>query len=164
MCPEDNPFYSYLDNLNRKLEEDNFYNHHVLTDVMIGLISTVPNPRARRKQFINAIGSNKFKIGLFKYRRAGGIIDWVVVFKVPKTVKAGDDALMSKYGSLCVDAPKRLQNKEVKANIAGLKAATGSSSVTLTAFMLWRQYWRHFWGSFFYGGISSSKIGLIAPY
>jgi hypothetical protein len=37
-------------------------------------------------------------------------------------------------------------------------------SISLTAFMLWRQYWRHFWGSFFYGGISPSKIGLIAPY
>jgi hypothetical protein len=34
----------------------------------------------------------------------------------------------------------------------------------LTGFLLWRQYWRHFWGSFFYGGISPSKIGLIAPY
>jgi hypothetical protein len=33
----------------------------------------------------------------------------------------------------------------------------------LTAFMLWRQYWRHFWGSFFYWGISPSKIGPIAP-
>jgi hypothetical protein len=34
----------------------------------------------------------------------------------------------------------------------------------LTGFLLWRQYWHHFWGSFFYGGISPSKIGLIAPY
>jgi hypothetical protein len=36
--------------------------------------------------------------------------------------------------------------------------------IQLTGFLLWRQYWRHFWGSFFYGGISPSKIGLIAPY
>jgi hypothetical protein len=34
----------------------------------------------------------------------------------------------------------------------------------LTGFLLWRQYWRHFWGSFSSGGISPSKIGLIAPY
>jgi hypothetical protein len=33
---------------------------------------------------------------------------------------------------------------------------------SLTAFMLWCQYWRHFLGSFFYGGISPSKIGPIA--
>jgi hypothetical protein len=32
----------------------------------------------------------------------------------------------------------------------------------LTGFLLWRQYWRHFWGSFFYRGISPSKIGHIA--
>jgi hypothetical protein len=29
----------------------------------------------------------------------------------------------------------------------------------ITGFLLWRQYWRHF----FYGGISPSKIGLSAP-
>jgi hypothetical protein len=38
------------------------------------------------------------------------------------------------------------------------------NKIILTGFLLWRQYWRHFWGSFFYGGISPSKIGLIAPY
>jgi hypothetical protein len=34
----------------------------------------------------------------------------------------------------------------------------------LTAFMLWCQYWRHFLGYIFYGGVFPSKIGLIAPY
>jgi hypothetical protein len=33
----------------------------------------------------------------------------------------------------------------------------------LTGFLLWRQYWRHFWGPFFYGDISPSKNGLSAP-
>jgi hypothetical protein len=34
----------------------------------------------------------------------------------------------------------------------------------LTGFLLWPYIYGHFLGSFFYGGISPSKIGLIAPY
>jgi hypothetical protein len=33
----------------------------------------------------------------------------------------------------------------------------------LTGFLLWRQYWRHFLGYIFYGGVSPSKIWPIAP-
>jgi hypothetical protein len=36
--------------------------------------------------------------------------------------------------------------------------------VLLTGFLLWPYIYGHFLGSFFYGGISPSKIGLIAPY
>jgi hypothetical protein len=36
--------------------------------------------------------------------------------------------------------------------------------VPLTGFRLWRQYWRQFWGYIFFGGISPSKIGHIAPF
>jgi hypothetical protein len=32
---------------------------------------------------------------------------------------------------------------------------------SLTGFLLWRQYWCHFWWSFFYGGISPSKSDLV---
>jgi hypothetical protein len=32
----------------------------------------------------------------------------------------------------------------------------------LTGFLLWRQYWRHFLGYIFYGGVSPSIIGPIA--
>jgi hypothetical protein len=35
--------------------------------------------------------------------------------------------------------------------------------IKLTGFLLWHQYWGHFWGPF-YVGISPSKIGLRAPY
>jgi hypothetical protein len=34
----------------------------------------------------------------------------------------------------------------------------------LTGFRLWCQYWRQFWGYIFFGGISPSKIGHIAPF
>jgi hypothetical protein len=34
----------------------------------------------------------------------------------------------------------------------------------LTGFLLWSYIYGHFLGLFFYGGISPSKIGLIAPY
>jgi hypothetical protein len=34
----------------------------------------------------------------------------------------------------------------------------------LTGFRLWRQYWRQYWGYIFFGGISPSKIGHIAPF
>jgi hypothetical protein len=34
----------------------------------------------------------------------------------------------------------------------------------LTGFLLWPYIYGHFLGSFFYGSISPSKIGLIAPY
>jgi hypothetical protein len=33
----------------------------------------------------------------------------------------------------------------------------------LTAFMLWRQYWCHFWGSFFTGAFSPQKSDLEPP-
>jgi hypothetical protein len=33
-----------------------------------------------------------------------------------------------------------------------------------TGFRLWRQYWRQYWGYIFFGGISPSKIGHIAPF
>ena len=35
---------------------------------------------------------------------------------------------------------------------------------TLTGFRLWRQGWRHFLGSIFYGGIFPSKNGPVPPY
>jgi hypothetical protein len=35
---------------------------------------------------------------------------------------------------------------------------------SLTGFRLWRQYWRQYWGYIFFGGISPSKIGHIAPF
>jgi hypothetical protein len=34
----------------------------------------------------------------------------------------------------------------------------------LTGFRLWRQYWRHFWGYIFFGGIFPSKMGRFAPF
>jgi hypothetical protein len=36
-------------------------------------------------------------------------------------------------------------------------------TAALTGFLLWRQYWRHFLGYFFYRGVSPSKIRLSAP-
>jgi hypothetical protein len=44
-------------------------------------------------------------------------------------------------------------------NIFILKRARG-----LTGFRLLPQYWGRILGSFFYGGVSPSKIGPIAPY
>jgi hypothetical protein len=34
----------------------------------------------------------------------------------------------------------------------------------LTGFRLWPQYWRHFWGYIFFGGIFPSKMGRFAPF
>jgi hypothetical protein len=36
--------------------------------------------------------------------------------------------------------------------------------LALTGFLLLPQYWGRILGSFFYGGVSPSKIGPIAPY
>jgi hypothetical protein len=68
---------------------------------------------------------------------------------------------------------KKDRTERVGVHLVGMEDLNGMISTdqtgrfpikSLTAFMLRRQYWRHFWGSFFYGGISPSKIGLIAPY
>jgi hypothetical protein len=48
-------------------------------------------------------------------------------------------------------------------NPAGVKASK-KKIFSLTAFMLWPSYNGHFWGYIFFGGISPSKIGHIAPF
>jgi hypothetical protein len=68
---------------------------------------------------------------------------------------------------------KKDRTERVGVHLVGMEDLNGMISTdqtgrfpikSLTGFLLWRQYWRHFWGSFFYGGISPSKIGLIVPY
>jgi hypothetical protein len=44
-----------------------------------------------------------------------------------------------------------------------LKFEQKNGTSLVTGFRLWRQYWRQFWGYIFFGGISPSKIGHIAP-
>jgi hypothetical protein len=39
-----------------------------------------------------------------------------------------------------------------------------AKTLWLTGFRLWRQYWRQYWGYIFFGCISPSKIGHIAPF
>jgi hypothetical protein len=43
-------------------------------------------------------------------------------------------------------------------------AKTLITGILLTGLVLWPYIYGHFLGYFYYGGISPSKIGLIAPY
>lgn len=81
---------------------------------MMEIDSNTSNPINVRTKFLKLLGSSKFYVGIFKYKRTGRDTKLVSVFKVPRGVVEADPRVKAFIVKVGQEAPKALTSEETK--------------------------------------------------
>ena len=121
--------YSTVDSLLKDLEDDDPYKVLTLTDEVMGITSLAPfEARQGRIAFHQYFGSDKFPIGVWRYKVGGAMSDHVVAFCILKGIDLETNAaVVVAIAKAVINAPYLLTRKETLNDIKTIRSAAKKS-------------------------------------
>mmetsp|Transcript_13746 Transcript_13746/g.20163 ORF Transcript_13746/g.20163 Transcript_13746/m.20163 type:complete len:801 (-) Transcript_13746:170-2572(-) len=128
--------YKRVDSILAIISSEGFYNNVYIDDKAMGIDGKEwdnHDRRAERKKFVKLLGSSKFKMGMYTYRPACAVSNFVVVFKMERTASLLCPAAQQCRAEAEEKAPRYLSWQETKEAVDNICSATDTNVRTAYA-------------------------------